>query len=52
MWRHEKGNPSSFYTDYPKQGTFAGEEPQIQSTTFSVLDLEGAFGVKYLLTHF
>ena len=47
-----KGNPSSFYTDYPKHETFAGKEPQKQSTTLSVLDLEGAFSVKYLLTHF
>ena len=31
---------------------FAGKETQKQSTTLSVLDLEGAFSVKYLLTHF
>ena len=44
--------PLLLYTDYPKNETFAGKEPQKQNTTLSVLDVEGAFSVKYLLTHF
>ena len=51
MWTHGKGN-TSLYTDYPKHETSDGKEPQKQSTTLSVLDVEGAFSVKYLLTHF
>ena len=48
MWTQGKGNLLSFfYTDYPKHETYAGEGPQKQSSTLSVLGLEGAFSVKY-----
>ena len=47
-----EGQPLLLYTDYPKHETFAWKEPQKRSTKLSVLNLEGAFSVKYLLTHF